>query len=230
MRTNCVLALVLVCAVAPAMLAADEAPTKDEFQASEKNLKKIGRAFHDAHDALEVLPGDILDKEGKPLLSWRVAILPYLGEDKLYKEFKLDEPWDSKHNLKLAAKMPAVYEPVRAKTDPRLTYYQSFYGPKTLFDPKAKKRPTLAWISQNNGTSNTVLVLEAGVATAWTRPLDLPFDEKEALPKLGRMFDGDFHALFCDGSVQLLKHTIRERALKCALQPENNEVIEFYDR
>ena len=61
-------------------------------------------------------PAAICDKNGKPLLSWRVAILPYLDENKLYKQFHLDEPWDSPHNLPLAAKMPDIY----ANTDRQL--------------------------------------------------------------------------------------------------------------
>jgi len=33
----------------------------------------------------------------------------YIEEQKLYQEFKLDEPWDSDHNKKLIAKMPKVF-------------------------------------------------------------------------------------------------------------------------
>jgi hypothetical protein len=50
-------------------------------------------------------PAAIRDKDGKPLLSWRVAILPYLDEVELYKQFRLDEPWDSPHNSALIKKM-----------------------------------------------------------------------------------------------------------------------------
>src|SRR5262249_49752206 len=76
------------------------------------NLKKIGYAFHDFHNVNKHLPAHaIYSNDGKtPLLSWRVAILPYIGEAALYREFKLDEPWDSAHNRKLIAKMPKLYE------------------------------------------------------------------------------------------------------------------------
>src|SRR5262249_29159759 len=47
-----------------------------------------------------------------PLLSWRVAILPYIGQRALYQRFRLNEPWDSKHNKKLLAQMPKVFAPV----------------------------------------------------------------------------------------------------------------------
>ena len=59
------------------------------------------------------------DKDGKPLLSWRVLILPYVEQEDLYKQFHLDEPWDSEHNKKLIEKMPAVYRVAR-HTQPRL--------------------------------------------------------------------------------------------------------------
>src|SRR5262249_30142494 len=78
---------------------------------SANNLKQIGLAMHNYHDVNGAFPpAAVCDKTGKPMLSWRVLILPYIEQDALYKEFKLDEPWDSEHNKKLLAKMPKVYE------------------------------------------------------------------------------------------------------------------------
>src|SRR5688572_12414952 len=68
--------------------------TEEHLKASRQNLKHIALAFHNYHDFNNglCLPANICDKNGKPLLSWRVAILPFLDEeDKLYQEFKLDE-------------------------------------------------------------------------------------------------------------------------------------------
>ncbi len=42
---------------------------------------------------------------GKPLLSWRVHLLPLLDEQDLYNQFKLNEPWDSPNNIKLLDKI-----------------------------------------------------------------------------------------------------------------------------
>src|SRR5262245_10907932 len=84
---------------------ADE-PTKRECAEAQNRLKEIGIAFHGwGSDHGDKWADDISDKDGRLLLSWRVALLPYLDEQKLYKEFKLDEPWDSEHNKKLVAKM-----------------------------------------------------------------------------------------------------------------------------
>ena len=74
------------------------------------NEKQIGLAIHNyiaRHDSFP--PAYTRDKAGKPLLSWRVLILPYIEQDALYKEFHLDESWDSPHNRALISKMPATY-------------------------------------------------------------------------------------------------------------------------
>src|SRR5262249_4330457 len=82
------------------------------------NLKHIGIAMHSHHDAYDGLPAAVAyrPRTGKPGLSWRVALLPYLEGEGLYQAFKLDEPWDSPHNKKLIARMPRVYA-LRGKDD-----------------------------------------------------------------------------------------------------------------
>ena len=102
---------------------------------SQRNLKQISLAFYNFHTATLSMPANLATADGKPLLSWRVVILPYLGEEDLYKQFKLNEPWDSAHNRKLIPKMPRVYAPFRVKAKEGETFYQVFTGPKTLFVP-----------------------------------------------------------------------------------------------
>ena len=182
---------------------AADAPTKKELALASNNLKQIGLAFHNyGSNHADKWADDLTDKDGRVLLSWRVALLPDLEEEKLYKEFKLDEAWDSEHNKKLIAKMPKVYAPVRAKAKEGETFLQRFVGKDALFNEKGSSYtiPTIP-----DGTSNTGLVLEAGDPVIWTKPADLPFNAKGPLPKLGGLFDGDFHIVFCDGSVQRLQ-------------------------
>src|SRR5204863_9210261 len=103
------------------------------------NLKQIALAFHIYHDRHgHFPPAAIRSKDGKPLLGWRVAILPYLEQDALYKQFNLDEAWDSEANKKLIEKLPKVYAPVRGEAQAGGTFYQVFTGEKTLYPPKAK--------------------------------------------------------------------------------------------
>lgn len=204
--------------------AADE-PTKKEWAESQNRLKQIGIAFHayaDTHK--EKWAEDITDKDGKVLLSWRVTLLPYLEGGDLYKQFKLDEPWDGPNNKKLIAKMPKVYAPVRGKAKEGETYYQRFVGKDALFNERGSDY-TIPGIP--DGTSNTALVVEAGDPVVWTKPADLPFNPKAPLPKLGGLFGGDFNALFCDGSVYRIRKDYDPDEMKKVVMPADGNPIDF---
>src|SRR5262249_10330810 len=95
---------------------------------------------------------------GKPVLSWRVAILPYIGEEALAKEFNWTEPWDSEHNKKLIPRMPKLYATPGGSPKPGETHYKVFVGTGALFEPK-KRTPTHRIA---DGSSNTILVVESG--------------------------------------------------------------------
>ena len=82
----------------PAVQQAREAARRVE---SANLLRNMAIAVHNYHDAYGHFPTNIVDADGKPLLSWRVAILPFIEEMNLYDQFRLDEPWDSEHNIKL---------------------------------------------------------------------------------------------------------------------------------
>src|SRR5206468_5253686 len=92
----------------PALVPLEEAQARvlqPSRQEHVNNLKQIGLAMHSYHDVYKRLPsGAVQDKDGKALLSWRVHLLPFLEQEALFKEFKLDEPWDSDNNKKLLAK------------------------------------------------------------------------------------------------------------------------------
>jgi hypothetical protein len=200
---------------------------------SANNLKQIALAFHNYHDTYGSFPAAaIYSKDGKPLLSWRVAILPYLEQDGLYRQFKLDEPWDSAHNKRLLERMPPVYAapvagsrpPVAAGKNPAQTdtYYQGFVGESAVFEGKDGVRIT----EITDGTSNTLLMVEAGEPVPWTKPEDLPFDPKKPLPKLGGVFPEIFYAAFCDGSVRGLKKKMDERTLRALITRNGGEVVD----
>jgi prepilin-type processing-associated H-X9-DG protein len=189
---------------------------------STNNLKQLALAMHNYHDATGAFPpGAIYSKDGKPQLSWRVLLLPYLDEEGLYKEFKLDEPWDSEHNKKLLEKMPRVFA-ANGKPDKKgLTHYQAFTGKGMLFDGVRGSRIA----NVTDGTSNTLMFVEAAQAVPWTKPDDLPYDPDKPLPKLGGLFKGGFNAAFCDGSVRFISETIAEKTLRALITPNGGEVI-----
>ena len=94
--------------------AADRKDSRAEQRAAAsqcaQNLRVIGLATHNYHDTYGHFPAAaILDTQKRPLLSWRVQLLPFLDHDDLYKEFHHDEPWDSEHNKKLIAKIPKEF-------------------------------------------------------------------------------------------------------------------------
>jgi hypothetical protein len=213
--------------VGPALAAApapkgDPPPTDAQLKASRDNLKRIGFGGHSYEYTHRFLPNNVSSKDGKPLLSWRVLILPYLEEEDLFKQFKLDEPWDSEANKKLVGRMPTVYAPVRVKAEPGQTFYRGFAGPDTMFEPN--RQITLAAVT--DGTSNTAWVVEAGEAVVWTKPDDLPFDPKKELPKLGGLFDGEFHMLTVDGAVHRVRKDFDPAEFKKMVTRSDGEVVD----
>jgi hypothetical protein len=193
---------------------------------SANNLKQIALAMHNYADVNKGrFPADIVDKDGKPLLSWRVHLLPYLEQDQIYRQFKLDEPWDSPNNKPLIAKIPAVFAPPTQKSAAGTTTYLGPLGDSYLFRPKAKEGLKLVDIT--DGTSNTIMIVEAADAAAveWTKPGDWTPDEKEPLKALIGHYPEGFQAAFCDGHVHFFSKKVDAKTLFALLTTAGGEVI-----
>ncbi len=211
--------------------------------AAMNNLKQIGLALRDyaeAHDS-RLPPAVLRDSQGRPLLSWRVLILPYLEHADLYQQFHLDEPWDSPHNLALLPSMPHQYAtprdlPVQARTERFSTFLQVFTGEGTAFEDSQGLR-----LPQDfpNGTATAILATEAGLAVPWTKPDDLVYKGDEPLAPLGGIFTGEsrfsvfgsnrvkgFNVLMGDGSVRFLYSPTPETALRNAIERKNGGLLE----
>jgi uncharacterized protein (TIGR03067 family)/prepilin-type processing-associated H-X9-DG protein len=190
------------------------------------NLSQVGRAMYFYYDSHKHLPlHAIYSKDGKTaLLSWRVAILPHINEEALYREFKLDEPWDSPHNKELVPLMPKAYEPVGlGKQETGLTYYQVFTGPDTVFDGTKK----LAFNDIKDGLFDTILVVEAREPVIWTKPADLIMpQDKNKMPAVGGMFNDRAHVLFCDAHVAYVSRNIAPAFLRALVTPNGGERTE----
>lgn len=153
-------------------------------------------------------PAAVRGPDGKPLLSWRVLLLPYIEQDDLFKEFKLDEPWDSPHNSKLLDRMPDIYLPFRdAPVTPGHTYYQVIVGAGTPF----QSGKPINTRNLEGRSSNILLIVEAAEAVPWTKPDDLVYEPDGALPAFGGIHrDGRFRAALADGSVRHFQLTETE--------------------
>jgi Protein of unknown function (DUF1559) len=169
-------------------------------------------------------PAAVRSKDGKPLLSWRVLLLPHFEQDGLFKEFHLDEPWDSPHNIRLLERMPRTYAPFSGKKTPQpyTTYYQVFVGKGTAFEgPEG-----ISLKDFPNGSSNTILITEAGEAVPWTKPEDLPYDPNGPLPPLGGVFEDSLRVGLADGSVrELVKKRMRESDIRAAITRNGGELL-----
>jgi len=213
-----------VAAVGASMLAPAVGKLREHAERikSQNDLKQIALALHNYHDANGTFPAAaVVDKKGKPMLSWRVMILPYIEQDELYKQFKLDEPWDSEHNKQFIDKIPPIYALPKKLSKPGHTHYRVFVGNDAMFD--WIQGTTFAQIT--DGTSNTIMVAEAAEGVPWTKPEELEFDPMKELPKLGKAFKGGFNAAFGDGSVRFLRDTLPAQTLKALITKGGGEIV-----
>jgi len=197
--------------------AAERVRRATEQMRASNDLKQIGLAVHNYFAVEERFPEDIRDKNGKPLLSWRVAILPYIEQEALYKQFKLDEPWDSNHNKKLVAKIPDIYAGRARGTGITKTAFVRPVGKGTLFPADKKYKFT----DVTDGTANTVMGVETAdeAAVVWTQPADLTVDPKEPLKGLVRRNEEPLLILFADGSVRPVSPKVDPKELLRAFDP-----------
>jgi hypothetical protein len=189
------------------------------------NLRDVTLAAHKHNDKNGFAPANVVGPDGKPLLSWRVALLPELGEDELYRQFHHDEPWDSPHNLTLLKQMPRVYaHPGKpSETSEGLTFYQGFSGPGTMFDPTPGHKIAMDRIP--DGTANTIFLAEAHDPVPWTKPADIPYDPKGPLPTLGAGFSESYPVATCDSGVHLITRRVSEQTLRAAITYNDGMVL-----
>jgi hypothetical protein len=193
---------VLAAGLVPAVDKAREAANRTR---SINNMKQIMLAMLNEEAQKQRFPARAnFDKQGKPLLSWRVHMLPYLEQQALYQKFKLDEPWDSEHNKQLIAQIPEVYQSVKRKDTK--TNYLAVVGPGALFEGTNGTRMA----EVKDGLSNTIALVEVDDdrAVEWTKPDDFVIDRERPMAGLGRVWPGLFMTGFADGSVRTFPTTL----------------------
>jgi prepilin-type processing-associated H-X9-DG protein len=213
---------ILIGLLLPAVQAAREAARRVQ---SMTNLKQIGLSIKNDESVHGTYPARAnFDKQGKPLLSWRVHMLPYLEENALYKQFHLDEPWDSEHNKTLIPLMPKLYANPSGMVRPGMANYLAVCGKGLMFDGEKGRKP----VDIRNGTSNTIMVVEADDdrAVIWTKPEDWQFDPEHPMAGLGRAHPGGFNAVLADGSVRLIAKSIDPKAFQAMLTIAGGETVQ----
>lgn len=190
----------------PAVQAAREAARR---MSSMNNLKQIMLALLNYESAYRKLPQQaITDADGNPLLSWRVAILPFIEQNDLYEQFHLDEPWDSEHNIKLLDKMPAIYH---HPSHPPMLGMASYLAP--IGQGIGLTEDGLRYRDITDGTSNTIAVVEVSPdrVVPWTKPEDLDVDENTIDMWMSPKGAG---VAFFDGSVRFIPFEVDEEVLR----------------
>jgi|GEM_PF-1514583 len=217
--------------MAPLSASITEARNAARSMAGMNNMKQIGIAFHNFHEVYKRFPvgefpegGLIKYKDGKPLLSWRVYLLPFIEQQPLFSQFKLDEPWDSPHNMALLDEMPDVYKSPSSADGTNKTRYLAPVGPSSILGEKRIVR----FRDISDGTANTAMLVEAGEdkAVPWTKPEDLTYDPKNPVGSLGKIGDS-LTILMADGSVWKLKTTIDAATLLNLFQRNDGNIVDF---
>lgn len=216
-----VLAALLLPAVQQAREAARRAQCKN-------NLKQIGLAMHNYHDTFMVFPAaHFNDSQGKPRVSWRVSILPYIDQAPMYQGISMNESWDGPSNSRFSTTMPQTYACPSAPMNRVNTCYATIVGPKSVLG--ADKCVPMKDII--DGTSNTMLVAEACMlGIPWMKPQDIDVASFTAVGDPGGVSSshrGGVHMLMADGSVHFISNAIDPNVVKGMTTRDGGEQINY---
>lgn len=186
-------------------------------------IRQLGLAMHNYHDVWMCFPSwnsPNNDSRNKGL-SWRVHLLPYLGEAALYQQFHLDESWDSEHNKTLIQKMPDIFK-TEGVEEVGQTSFHVFLGEKTPLGGKENR--SIAELT--DGTSNTLMIVLAGAdkAEIWTKPAGLEYASEDPLKCLGNVGE-QILVLLCDGSSRVLDSKLDKATFRRLIEHNDGAVI-----
>lgn len=219
-----------VASIGLAYNAIDVVTAKSAATRTVNNFRQILVGIHNFNDVHKTLPpgDDHRDANGRPFLSWRVHLLPYLEQRELYEQFRLDEPWNSPHNKRLIAKMPAVYgKPATGSEEDRLqpgyTTVLAPVGKGTIFGQAKATR--LGDIT--DGTSQTIALVQVvdQRAVLWTKPDDYTFDPKKPLSGIAIGKDGVWTSGYADGSVHRLPGDVSAKDVRNLFQMNDGNPV-----
>ena len=175
----------------------DDSAQADDEEMLRANSRKLIMGFHESLDTIRNFPGADRRKKGEPIgLSWRVHVLPFVGFQALYDQFKTDEPWDSEHNMQMVSRMPDIFA-VPWVSEPGMTSYHVLTGTHGAFggeNPPDER-------TFRDGMANTLAFVVAGPETAvpWTQPGGIEVNVDSTVKALGApMFRQGFLVTYAD--------------------------------
>lgn len=187
---------------------------------SGRALKILSIAMNEYASVNDSFPASAnLSKDGRPLLSWRVHVLPFLGYQDLYKQFRLNEPWDSEHNRKLIPRMPTVYQNPSRRSD-YMTSYLVPVGDGTMFE---NIRRGVRKADVEGDRSSTLLLVEADHAVVWTRPQDLSLDQRDLWRGLVDSSRPGFLGASVDASVNFYERSLDDMRLEALFRRDGDK-------
>jgi hypothetical protein len=191
--------------------------------------KEIILALHGYHDMYGAFPPlYTVDENGNPLHSWRVLLLPFLAGETLYKQIRLDEPWDSEHNKQFHDHRLDTFHCPSSHYLPGQCFYSAIAG--AVLQPAKKageiKGPDFSYIE--DGTSGTIAFVEVEKSFCWMDPTaDVDLEElSKGINAGGRVGSGHpggaLFAMF-DGTVRFFSDTVPVNVLKALGDPRDGE-------
>ncbi len=208
---------VLVALLLPAVNAARAAARRAQ---SGSNVSQISMAINQYRDEHQHFPpAYTVDQEGRPLHSWRVLILPYLGPEAqaLHARIDLDQPWDSPANLAYGNEMPPVFAcPADFGLAPNETSYCVVEGPGFLFDG-SNTVTNEALDTEGKGAAGTLVLLQTRDAMInWMEPKDI--QAANLAQGINGGICGSYHpggafGAYADGSIEFLQDNLPPETL-----------------
>ena len=203
------------------------APMKQMYEAQQRtaaanNMRQNALAVHNFESAFQHLPTSVFTHESGKKYSWRIAILPFIGRQDIYDQYDFTQEWDSPHNLEVTSKMPDFF---RSDLDDRDSTNTSFFmltGEGGMF---GADKP-LQFRDIKDGTSNTILLIQAQREIHWAKPEDIEIDPEKPLPDFGGFHQGGYNVAMADGSVRFMSEKVVEDHLRAMLTRDGGEVIE----
>lgn len=210
----------LVVVVALGLLWPASQPIRDTpiISSDSNKLKSIALAIYNyEHDHGHFPPPFIPDEKGKPMHSWRVLLLPYLEEDNMFKQYRMDEPWNGPNNRKLATKSPRCYQSILANNlhegNKGETNFLAVTGSGTFWEFSGKL--TVKQLG-DRAPKVVTFVINDGMGINWMEPSDLDIETMEysvPSPRGLGVYKTSPHA-FADGSVHQFQKPPKPEALR----------------